>query len=215
VSRTDWDALLSGFGVNAALVTFPEHSPRPSFFDPERWALVYRAADALVFVRRRPEVAPLVARTELPIEFVVDRAAGVIQARPVLARPAGSPVRDCEWRRRLGDFFTEAGDDASALAAYQAARAAPGCLDGAAAQAAGMALGDVALRLHDPAVAVDAYVGIDRPRAHINRALALLALGRAREALDEARGVLARDPADADARNVERLARERLPAGVP
>ena len=78
-----------------------------------------------------------------------------------------------------------------------------------------MALGDAALRLHDPATAAEAYAGIDLPRAHTNRGLALLALGRAREALDEARAVLTVDPNDADARVVERLARDRLPPSRP
>ena len=73
-----------------------------------------------------------------------------------------------------------------------------------------MALGDAALRQRDPAAAVDAYAGIDLPRARTNRALALLALDRPREASDEARRALALAPHDADAQLAERLARERL-----
>ena len=210
VSPAEWDALLAGFGVNAALVTYPHQSPRGAFFDPERWALVYRTSDALVFVRRRPEVAALVAWTELPVRFVVDRAAGTVQAQPLTARPAASPVSDCEWQRRLGDFFVETDDDDRAVAAYRAARAAAGCLDDAASLAARISLGDAALRLRDPATAADAYAGIDTPRAHTNRALALLALGRAQEALDEARRALSADPDNAAARTAERLARDRL-----
>ncbi|HXU02229.1 MAG TPA: tetratricopeptide repeat protein [Polyangia bacterium] len=205
-----WDALLGRFGVNAALITYPHQGPRGAFFDPETWALVYRADDALVFVRRRPEAAALIARTELPVRFVVDRAAGVIHARAVTARPAGSPVSDCEWQRRLGDFFVETGDDKTALASYRGAGATTGCLDGAASLAARTALGDAALRLHDPATATDAYAGIDTPRAHTNRALALLALGRAEEALAEARRALQVDPTNADALTAEKLARDRV-----
>jgi hypothetical protein len=214
LSRGEWDALLAGFGVATALVTYPAENPRAAFFDPDRWALVYRADDGLVFVRRRPEFAALVARAELPLRFVFDRATGV-KALALNARPAGSPVTECEWQRRLGDFFAETQDDRRALAAYQAAHAARGCLDDVAWLTTRMALGDAALRLHDPATAAEAYAGIDLPRAHTNRGLALLALGRAREALDEARAVLTVDPDDADARVVERLARERLPAPAP
>jgi len=210
VSPAEWDALLTGFGVNAALITYPHQGPRGAFFDPERWALIYRTDDALVFVRRRPEVAALVARTELPVRYAVDRAAGTIQALPVTARPAGSPVSDCEWQRRLGDFFVETEDDDRAVAAYRSATAAAGCLDGAASLTARMAMGDAALRLRDPATAATAYAGIDTPRAHTNRALALLGLGRAQEALDEAHAALAIDPGDAGARTAERLARARL-----
>ena len=210
VSPAEWDALLTGFDVNAALITYPHQGPRGAFFDPERWALIYRTDDALVFVRRRPEVAALVARTELPVRYVVDRAAGTIQALPVTTRPAGSPVSDCEWQRRLGDFFVETEDDDRAVAAYRSATAAAGCLDDAASVTARMAMGDAALRLRDPATAATAYAGIDTPRAHANRALALLGLGRAQEALDEANAALAIDPGDAGARTAERLARARL-----
>jgi hypothetical protein len=209
LSRAEWDALLASFGVKAALVTYPDENPRAAWFDPERWALVYRAADGLVFVRRGPDFAALAARAELPLTFVANHDAEVT-AKPLDARPAGSPVRDCEWQRRLGDFFTESGDDAHAVAAYRAASATPGCLDEPARVAARMALGDAALRLHDPATAADAYAGIDRTRARTNRALALLALGRAQEALDEARAAVAADPDDADARTAERMVRERL-----
>ncbi len=201
--------LLGGFGVTTALVTDPGTNPRAALFDPARWALVYRAADGLVFVARRPEFAALVARAEIPATFSFDRANGVTP-RPLESRPAGSPVPECEWQRRLGDFFVEDGDDSRAAAAYRRATAAPGCLDAAAALTARVALGDAALRLHDPATAAEAYAGIDLPRAHTNRALALLALGRPREALDEARRALALDPGDRDAQLAERLARARV-----
>src|SRR6185369_8442505 len=105
LSHAEWDALLAGFGVSTALVTYPAENPRAAFFDPERWALVYRADDGLVFVRRRPEVAALIARA------------------------AGSPVSDCEWQRRLADFFTETQDDRRALATFETARATRGCVD--------------------------------------------------------------------------------------
>jgi hypothetical protein len=209
VPRAEWDAALAGFGVETALVTYPTQNPRAAFFDPDRWALVYRADDGLVFVRRLPEFAALIARAELPLRFAADQTHRV-RPYPVHARPADSPLRDCEWKRRLGDFFVETFDDRSAVAAYLTARKTPGCLDASGAAAAGMALGDAALRLHDPATAVAAYAGIDLPRAHTNRALALLGLGRAAEGLAEARAALAGDPTNTDAQTAERLARERL-----
>jgi hypothetical protein len=209
LSRREWDGVLAGFGVTTALVTYPDLNPRAAFFDPERWALVYRAADGLVFVARRPEFAALTARAEIPVMFAFTRATGV-EPRALDARPAGSPVTDCEWQRRLGDFFAGTREDLLALNAYRNARATPGCLDAPALLLTRMALGDAALRLRDPATAAEAYAGIDLPRAHSNRALALLALGQAQEALDEARRAQALDPRNADAQVAERLARERL-----
>ena len=209
LSRHEWDAMLAGFGVTTALVTYPDLNPLAAFFDPEHWALVYRAGDGLVFVARRPEFAALAARAEIPVTFAFARATGV-EPRALDTRPAGSPVTECEWQRRLGDFFAGNNEDLLALNAYRNARATPGCLDAAALLLTRMALGDAALRLRDPATAAEAYAGIDLPRAHSNRALALLALGQAQEALDEARRALALDPKDPDARLAEELARKRL-----
>jgi hypothetical protein len=214
ISRDEWDALLGGFDVSTALLTYPDENPRAAFFDPDRWALVYRAHDGLVFVRRRPEFAALIARAELPLTFSFSRRRGVTEL-PLDRRPAGSPVADCEWQRRLGDLLVEQGADARAIAAYESAAAAPGCLDAASLQAARLALGDAALRQHDPAAAAGAYAGIDLPRAHTNRALALLALERPQEALEEARRALVMAPRDPDAQLAERLARERVAKESP
>ena len=212
LSRAEWQALLDGFGVDAALLTFPGQNPRAAYFDPARWALVYRAADGLAFAARTPRFAPLIARAELPVTFTYGGAVG-LTPRLLAQRPTASPIADCEWSRRAGDFLVEERDDTGAVAHYRAAREAPGCLDGVARIEAGMALGDAALRLHDPATAADAYAGIDLPRAHRNRALALLALDRPREALDEARTASAGDPSDTDAQAAERVAEERLRRG--
>ena len=206
LSRAEWDALLASFGVTTALVTDPGQNPRVAFFDPARWALVYRAADGLVFVARRPEFAALAARGEIPLTFGATDA----EPQPLTVRPPDSPVSDCEWQRRLGDVLTELHDDAGAIAAYQRARAQPECLDPAALVLARTALGDAALRLRDPATAAEAYAGIDLPRAHTNRALALITLGRPQEALDEVRAARALAPDDPDADVAERLARARL-----
>ncbi len=53
LSRAEWEAFLDRFGVTTALVSYPDLNPRAALFDPARWALVYRDADALVFAARR------------------------------------------------------------------------------------------------------------------------------------------------------------------
>ena len=210
----DWRALLARFGVTAALVTYPDVNPRAALFEPARWALVYRDSEALLFAARRPEFASLIAGAEIPLAFRYTRAAGNEPA-PLGVRPEASPVPACEWARRLGDVWVELGDDRQAIAAYRTARAVAGCLPPRAATAAALALGDAALRAHDPASAADAYAGVELPRAHRNRGLALLALDRPAEALLELRAALAGDPNDSDARRAEEIARARVRPSSP
>src|SRR6185295_10114541 len=69
LSRGEWQALMDRFGVTAALITYPDVNPRGALFDPARWALVYRTAEALIFARRAPERDALLAAEELPITF--------------------------------------------------------------------------------------------------------------------------------------------------
>jgi tetratricopeptide (TPR) repeat protein len=209
LSRGEWDAYLERFAVATALVTYPSVNPRAAMFDPNRWALIHRSADGLVFVRRRPWFNRLIAQYEIPLEFTYTRAGGV-RPRPLQVPPPTPQITACEWRRRLGDVLVELGDDAGALAAYKAAWTRPVCLTPAAQQAAGLALGDVALRLHDPTTAAEAYEGLTLPRARRNRGLALLALGKPEEALIELRAALAADPNDADAKLAAGLAERRL-----
>jgi hypothetical protein len=204
--RDEWERFLARFGVTAALISYPDLNPRAALFDPERWALVYRAPDGLVFARRGPERAALAAARELPVTFA--RAAdGGVEARALEARPAASPVPDCVWRQRLGDFFVEAGDDGRARAAYSGALP---CLDEPARAAAALALGDAALRMGDRAAAADAYAGLDDPAARTRRGLALLALGRVDEALADLAAARRDRPADPDARLGEALALSAL-----
>ena len=209
LSRAAWETLLARHDVRSALVTYPGVNPRAALFDPARWALVYRAADGLVFARRLPEHATLIARDEQPVSFEFSRTSGATP-RVMAMPPPASPLPRCEWYRRSADVLVELEDDAAALAAYQAARAVPGCLDERARRAAGLALGDVAMRLHQPAVAVEAYAGIDDPRAHLNRGLALLALDRPADALVDLAAARAADPNDRAAQQAEAIARERL-----
>ncbi len=208
-----WQELLDRFGVTTALVTDPGINPRAALFDPRRWALVYRDREALLFAARRPEYAALLARAEIPIAFGYSPAVGT-EGHPI-AQPPGSPIAACEWSRRQGDVWVELGDDMRAIAAYQTARAVSDCLDAGPARAAALALGDAALRAHAPAIAADAYAGVDLPRAHRNRGLALLAIDRPAEAMIELRAALAADPTDADTRRAEAIARQRAAAVQP
>ena len=209
LSRADWEAFLARFGVTSALVTYPDLNPRAALFAPERWALVYRDADALVFAARRPEFAALIARAEIPLTFGFVRGAGVT-AQPLAARPSRSPVGDCDWQKRLGDALFEAGDETGAGAAYAAAGRASDCLAPASREAAAIARGDLALKSGDAAAAVEAYAGLADPRARANRGLALMSLGRAREAEVDLSAALAVDPHQPEARLAEGFAFEAL-----
>ena len=212
LSRADWEAFLARFGVTTALVTFPDVNPRAALFAPERWALVYRDADALVFAARRPEFAALIARAEIPLTFGFARGAGVT-AQPLPIRPNGSPVRDCDWQKRLGDLLLETGDEPGARAAYAAAGQASDCLAPASRQAAALARGDLALKSGDAAAAVEAYAGLTEPRARANRGLALMSLGRAREAEADSSATLAANPQQPEARLAQAFAFEALGRG--
>jgi hypothetical protein len=99
LTRTEWQALLDRFAVDAALITFPDENPRGALFAPEEWALVYRGDDGLVFTRRLPARAALIAAHELPLSFAYSD--GELVAVPLPAPPAGSPVPVEEWQRRL------------------------------------------------------------------------------------------------------------------
>ncbi len=104
LSRDEWDAAMRRYGVDSALIAYAGLNRRVAWWDPETWALVYRAHDARVFVRRLPRFAPLIAAREIPATFSFTLEAGPATV-PLLARPAGSPVVDCEWQRRLGDLL--------------------------------------------------------------------------------------------------------------
>jgi tetratricopeptide (TPR) repeat protein len=199
LSRAEWEALLGPFGVTAALITYPDVNPRAALFDPEGWALLYRGRDGLVFARRRAEWAGLIAARELPLTFVRSGDPdGGVAAQPLAAPPAASPVARCAWKKRLGDVLVERRADEQARDAYREALAG-GCLAGPERAAAALALGDAAMRLGDPATAADAYRGLDDPNARTRRGLALLALHRPAEALEDLAAARRARPDDADA----------------
>jgi hypothetical protein len=192
LSRDEWQRLLDGFSVDAALVTYPDVNPRGALFDPERWALVYRSAAALIFTRRQADRQVLIASRELPITFDYAPDRG-LSARPLAASPSAL-VPACEWQRRLGAFHVQRGDEPAARQAYEAALALPGCLtDDREARGA---LGALALRQGEPARALAVLEGLGDPVARTNRGFALLALLQPGEALAAFDGVLAEGPND-------------------
>jgi len=189
VTRAEWSAAMDGYGVQTALLAYAGINPRVSWWDPERYALVFREADARVFVRRDPRYAPLIARHEIPATFTFTPQEGTATL-PLEQRPAASPVPDCEWQRRLGDltFDLDGTPSTRTLAAYGRALAAPpGCLEPAEEARLAAWMGAVAL---GAGRAADALPLLDRALASgdaelttlTNRAVALEAIGRARDA---------------------------------
>jgi hypothetical protein len=135
VPRAEWDAALERHGVTSALLTYAGINHRIGFWDPARWALVYRQHDARVFVRRLPQFRALIAALEIPATFSFTPEAGA-ETIVLDSPPPGSPVPPCEWQRRIGDlvFELDDGNPTRALAAYHRALETPDCLaDGGAA----------------------------------------------------------------------------------
>jgi tetratricopeptide (TPR) repeat protein len=192
LSRDDWQRLLDGFQVEAAMISYPSVNPRGALFDPARWALVHRSSEGLVFVRRGHQ-ATLVAAHEQPLTFRYGSDAGLTPV-PLGEPPRGSTVSACEWSRRLADVQLERGDDSAGRAALEAALADERCLTGEARTQARRALGTVALRLGDPAAAAAALEGLPDVVARTNHALARLALGHPAEALETLEAALADEP---------------------
>jgi hypothetical protein len=187
LTRGEWTAAMDRYGVESALLAYAGVNRRVAWWDPDAWALVFRADDARVFVRRLPRYRELIAAREIPATFAFSFYEGTSTV-PLLARPAGSPVPDCEWQRRLGDLMFEldarAAPPPEALAAYARALAAPsGCLAPAAEARLASWLAGVALGRGEMA---EALVLTERALAHgdrdlatyTNRAVALEALGR-------------------------------------
>lgn len=189
ISREEWTRAMDGFGVQSALIDYAGINRRVAWWAPQDWALVFRAHDTRVFVRRTSAHRDLIARVEIPasFDFSLEEGAATI---PLLEPPATSPVPACEWQLRLGDllFDLDHGHSPRALSAYRQALAAPpGCLAperdasasawlGAVEQSAGRA--GEALALFDRSLALlpnDTSV-------LTNRALLLESLGRSSEA---------------------------------
>jgi len=199
LTRGEWSAAMDRYGVETALLAYAGVNRRVSWWDPERWALVFREADARVFVRRLPRFAALIAEREIPATFAFTPQEGTATL-PLDARPASSLVPDCEWQRRLGELTFELDGTPSprTLAAYHRALAAPiGCLRAPDEARLCAWLGAVAL---GAGRAADALALLDRAQARgddelatfTNRAVALEALGRKDDALAAWDAVIAR-----------------------
>ena len=151
---------------------------------------MFREADARVFVRRLPRFAPLIASRGIPATFAFSPQEGNATI-PLSARPAASPVPECEWQRRLGDltFELDGAPSTRTVAAYDRALAAPaGCLRAADEARLAAWLGAMAL---GAGRAADALALFDRAVAHgdnelttlTNRAIALEGLDRTADAV--------------------------------
>jgi hypothetical protein len=189
ISREEWSQAMEGLGVESALLDYAGINRRAAFWDPERWALVFRAKDSRVFVHRLPRWNELIAAFEVPatFDFAIETGA---TTRPLLAPPALSPVPACEWQIRLGDLYFDLDNAKSdrAIAAYRSALAAPaGCLASEHELSAAAWIGSLevsagrfeqALPLLDRALAV----APEDTAVLTNRALALTGLGLASEA---------------------------------
>jgi hypothetical protein len=186
LSRGEFQALLDQFGVRSALITYPTVNPRGALLDPALWALVYRAADGLVFVRRSEQST----LPEIPLTFSYSTVEGLVVV-PLATPPVEVKVSPCEWRRRLGDYHRSVDAVALARSEYQVASASegePSCRDQARASA-----GAEALQLGDFFGAAELLDGAHAPVARANHGFALLGLGQAAPALADFETVLAID----------------------
>ncbi|HEY5284557.1 MAG TPA: hypothetical protein VIM14_17330 [Polyangia bacterium] len=189
ISREEWSQAMERLGVESALLDYAGINRRVAFWDPECWALVFRAKDSRVFVRRLPQWKALISTFEIPatFDFTVEDGAMTI---PLLAPPASSPVPACEWQIRLGDlsFDLDNGHSERATAAYRLALSAPaGCLarDHELSASAWLGAVEVSARQFERALPyLDRAFAIAPEDTTVltNRALSLSGLGRASEA---------------------------------
>jgi hypothetical protein len=190
ISRAEWTQAMDRLGVTSALLDYAGVNRRVAWWDPGDWALVFRAHDTRVFVRRLPRLRDVIARYEIPASFTftVEEGSAII---PLDTPPAGSPVPPCEWQIRLGDLYFDLDPlDLRVTNAYRAALTGPpGCLAPEHEAAACAWLGSVdraagrneqALSLLDRSLAI----APEDTAVLSNRALALEALDRPREAAE-------------------------------
>jgi hypothetical protein len=203
LTRAEWDLAMRRFGVDSALLAYAGLNRRVAWWDPETWALVYRAHDARVFVRRSPRWRAFIAAHEIPATFTFTSAEGAATV-PLARQPASSPVAACEWARRTGEllFELEGPVSAGARAAYERALAPSGCL--APDDERRLAAFSGALALAEGRVAAAAArleralaLGDGDVTTRVNLALALERAGRSRDASAAWSAVAARatDPA--------------------
>jgi hypothetical protein len=164
LDRATWGAAMTRYGVETALLSYAGVNRRVAWWDPAQWALVYRASDARVFVRRRERWRELIAAREIPatFAFTVERGAVTLTLDD---QPALSPVSACEWQRRLGDlaFDLDGGQGARAQAYFERALEVPGCLPSGDEAALASWMGAIEREAPDASHAI----------GHLNRALVL------------------------------------------
>jgi tetratricopeptide (TPR) repeat protein len=196
-----FDALLQHYGVDAALLDEPDVNMRSGSFDPDKWALVFRSSDALVFARRLPKFSSLIAGFEIPLRPRFTFAAGT-RFEAIHEEPPRSPVPPCEWDRRLAIALDGEADPDGALD-VRAHALTRGCLAPADAAEVHYRLGarlhlagrlDEAAREYDQALAL----APDHASALINRGFARIKSDPERARADFTRALaLAPDRADA------------------
>jgi hypothetical protein len=192
LSQAEFQTLLDRFAVTSALITFPTLNPRGALFDPALWALVYRAADGLVFVRRTEHQA----LPEIPLTFTYAAVEGLAPV-PLREPPKGADVSPCEWQRRLGEYHRASKQPAAALQAYETARASDG--DGVCHQDAREAAGALALELGYFSQAAALLADVPSAAARTNHGFALLGLAQPERALVGFDAVLGVDPGNDEA----------------
>lgn len=207
-----FDALLRRWDIDAALLNEPGINRHAGSFDPDEWALVWRRPSALVFARRTPEHAALIAAHELPLRLVFRWEDGT-HAVPLPSPPRRSPVPPCEWDRRLGRALDDEGDADGALDARRDALTR-GCLGAVEEADVRFYLGARKQRIGDLAGAAGEYdrallLAPNDARALVNRGWARLAVDPAAARTDFLR---ARTLAPARAAEIDR-ALARLDAG--
>jgi hypothetical protein len=187
LSRSEWQSFLDGFGVTSALVTFPSVNPRGALFDPSLWALVYRANDGLVFVRRSSQGD----LPEIPLTFSYSQASGLAPV-PLVEPPFGVQVPNCEWQRNVGDYDRSIGDMISAGRHYDSALAEEDSTP--CSREVRVSAGILALQLGDAAGAARLLEGVTTRVARTNHGYSQLALGHVEQALSDFDSVLADEP---------------------
>jgi tetratricopeptide (TPR) repeat protein len=209
LTANEWQGFLDSFAVDAALLTYPGVNPRGAWFDPKLWALVYRASDGLVFTRRLPDRAALIAEVEIPLTFSYAESTG-LEARP-LPQPAESAIAACEWQRRLGDW--QRSDDLRAAArSFEEAldNAAGPCLQDGWQAKVRESLAAMTLQLGDARKAARLLEGLTSSEARTNHGFALLAQGQSDQALVDFDAALAGRPGNDEALFGRGLALEAL-----
>jgi tetratricopeptide (TPR) repeat protein len=186
LSRGEFQHLLDGFGVTSALVTYPSVNPRGALFDPESWALAYRASDGLVFVRRNQHKG----LPEIPLTFSYSPLVGLV-AQPLASPPPGADAAPCEWQTRLGDYHRSVSQAGAALRAYETGLSL--AAEGSCRERARASAGGVALQLGDFSKAAELLDGAATPADRANHGFALLGLAQPMRALEDFDKVLAAD----------------------